>query len=221
MSADERDQGEFEIKRALRDAAAVDMAGDEAVTSRRMFLGGAAAAAVAGSMLTSGTASAAEDAKQPPSLAASPPAGFVPFSAPGRVVKVTKPGSLQTNQIYPKPDDAKLMLTRVLTELTGKPDLEQSLAQFIHKDDKVVVKVNGIALRNMSTNKELVLPLLDGLLAMGVPAANVTVLEQYGSFLGGTRITAQNVPAGVKVAVHGNDNATMDYRMVPGTGVKT
>ncbi len=216
MAADERNAGELEITRALCDAAA----DENARTSRRSFVGGAAAAAVAATTLLGKTASALEEAKQP-SLAASPPAGFTPMSAPGRVVKVTKAGSLQENQIYPKADDAKLMLTRVLTELTGKADLPTALAQFIHKDDKVVVKVNGIALRNMSTNKEFVLPLLEGLIAMGVPPASITVLEQYQGFLGGTRITQNNVPKGVVVATHGNDNATMEYRMMPGTGVKT
>jgi len=195
-------------------------------TSRRRFLGGAAAAAAATALAPERVAAAAEGdpakaAGQTTSLAASPPPGFVPLAAPGRVVKVSKQGSLQENQIYPKADDAKVMLTRALSELTGKQDLPTALGQFIHKDDKVVVKVNGIALRNMSTNKELVLPMLEGLIAVGVPAANITVLEQYGSFLGGTRISQQNVPAGVKVAVHGNDNATMDFRLIPGTGVKT
>jgi len=62
------------------------------------------------------------------------------------------------------------------------------------------VKVNGIAKQNMGTNKELVLPFLEAMIASGVKPENITVLEQYGDFLSGTRINAQNVPAGVKVA---------------------
>ncbi len=73
----------------------------------------------------------------------------------------------------------------------------------------------------MATNKELVLPFIEAMIASGVPAASITVLEQYPSFLGGTRINASNVPAGVKVAVHNNEDATMEYRMIPGTGVQT
>jgi uncharacterized protein (DUF362 family) len=184
---------------------------------RRVFLGTAAAAAAAAS-LVSRTAAAAPPAK---GLAATPPPGFSPFAAPGKVVKVTKKDCLQANKLYPKPDDAKEMLTRALTELTGKPDLVTAVQQFVHKDDIVVVKVNGIAKQNMGTNKELVLPFLEGLLAAGVPAANITVLEQYGDFLAGTRINAANVPAGIKVVTHGNGNATMDYRMIPGTGTQT
>jgi hypothetical protein len=184
---------------------------------RRAFLGTAAAVAAASSLVAK-PAFAGPAAK---SLAASPPAGFSPFSAPGTVVKVTKKDCLQANQLYPKADAAKEMLTRALTELTGKPDLVTAIQQFVHKDDIVCVKVNGIAKQNMGTNKELVIPFLEGLIAAGVPAGNITVLEQYGDFLAGTRINASNVPAGVKVSLHNNGNATMDFRLIPGTGTST
>jgi uncharacterized protein (DUF362 family) len=199
-------------------SSAVFRAIDEGGTSRRAFLGTAAGAvAFAGTSLVAREASAI-DAR---SLAASPPAGFVPFAAPGRIVKVTKAGSLQKNQIYPKPDDAKEMLTRALTELTGKPDLVAATKEFVSPDDIVCVKVNGIAEHNMGTNKELVLPFLEAMIAAGVKPSNITVLEQYGSFLAGTRLNDSNVPAGVKTSVHQNKDATMDERMIPGTGVKT
>ncbi len=120
--------------------------------SRRQFLVGSVGAAT----LVSTSVNAAKN------YAASPPAGFTPFSAPGKVVQVKKAGSLQENQLYPKPDDAKEMLTKALAELTGEADLVKAVAKFVHKDDKVVVKVNGIALKNMSTNKELVIPFAYG-----------------------------------------------------------
>jgi len=186
--------------------------------TRREFLG-ATATAAAGAMLLERDALAQN--AQPVQLGAKPPQGFVPFTAPGRVVRVKKSGSLMPNQIYPKADDAKAMLERVMTELTGKSSLVEAVKLFVHPQDKVVVKVNGIALANMATNKEFVLPLLDAMIAGGIPAANITVLEQYPSFLAGTRINATNVPSGVKVAVHNNSDATMEYRMIPGTGVQT
>ena len=190
--------------------------------SRRAFIGGAAAAVAAGALLmTSNDALAAGAPAAAPNLAATPPAGFTPFAAPGRVIKVGKVDSLMPNKLYPKEDDAKAMLTRALMELTGKPDLNTAVGQFVHKDDKVCVKVNGIAEKNMGTNKELVLPFIDAMIAIGVPPENITVLEQYGSFLAGTRINAQNVPKGVKVTVHQNSDATMAERLIPGTGVRT
>ena len=186
---------------------------------RRGFIGAAAAAAAAASLVPR-TASAIPN-EPSKSLAASPPSGFTPFTAPGKIVKVSKKDTLQANQLYPKPDAAKEMLTRAMTELTGKADLPTAIQQFIHKDDIVLVKINGIAKQNMGTNKELVLPFLEGMIAAGIPAQNITVMEQYGDFLAGTRVNAQNVPAGVKVVTHNNGNATMDYRLIPGTGTST
>jgi uncharacterized protein (DUF362 family) len=186
--------------------------------SRRAFVGAAVVSTSVAAMPTA----FAKAAPPPVDLAAKPPAGFSPMSLPGKVVKVTKADSLQANKIYPKPDDAKAMLTRALTELTGKPDLVSAIKMFVHPEDKLVVKVNGIALRNMGTNKELVIPLIEAAIESGVPADQITVLEQYNSFLDGTRINAQNVPKGVKVAIHANKNATMDPRVIPSTGgVKT
>jgi uncharacterized protein (DUF362 family) len=182
--------------------------------SRRAFLGSAAAAAAAATTLVPSVAEAK-------SLAAAPPAGFSPFNAPGKVVKVTKADCLQANKLYPKADDAKEMLTKALTELTGKSDLVSAIQQFVHKDDIVVVKVNGIAQSQMTTNKELVLPFVQAMIDGGVKAENITLLEQYPGFFNATRITPQNVPAGVKIATHSNGNATMDDRLIPGTGTKT
>lgn len=183
------------------------------IATRRAFLRGAAGAAAAASVLHSIPASA----KTAVNLAAHPPAGFSPFAAPGRVVRVKKSGCLESNNIFPKPDDAKEMLRRAFEELTGKADLAEAAKLFVHPDDKVCVKVNGIALQNMATNKELVLPWLDAMIRSGVPATNITVLEQYPGFMNGTRITSRNVPAGVSVVWHSNNDATMDWRDIPGT----
>jgi uncharacterized protein (DUF362 family) len=185
--------------------------------SRREFIGGAFAAAALTSIPKEAFAGDAKDAPMHAIL----PAGFSPFAAPGRVVKVTKADAMQANKLYPKPEDAKAMLTKALMELTGKSDLLTAIAQFVHKDDIVCVKVNGIAGKEMGTNKELVLPFLDAMIESGVKPENITVLEQYGSFLEGTRVNATNVPKGVKVVVHQNKDATMPDRLIPGTGTRT
>ena len=181
---------------------------EDSRTSRRLFLGGAAATVAATAVLRSEIALAAPDQK----LAAAPPPGFTPFAAPGRVVKVKKGDCMQANGNYPKADDAKEMLRRALQELTGKSDMKDAAGLFVHPSDKVCVKVNGIAGDRMGTNKELVLPFVEAMIAAGVPAQNITILEQFGDFLRGTRISAQNVPRGVQVVTHSNNDATMDSR---------
>lgn len=185
---------------------------------RRAFLGGAAAVAAAAATLAPSVAHATSKA-EPKSYGAVPPEGFSPFNAPGRVVKVTKADSLQANKLYPTPEAAKEMLEKALTELTGKPDLVTAVQQFVHKNDTVVVKVNGIAKASMATNRELVLPFVEAMIEGGIEPSKITILEQYHGFLAATRINARNVPEGVQLATHGNkeENTRMEERLIPGT----
>jgi uncharacterized protein (DUF362 family) len=188
--------------------------------TRRAFLGGAAAAVAGGALLEPRIARAGTSPGAT-GLAATPPAGFVPVAAPGRIAKVTKKGCLEANGVYPKPDDAKEMLRRALEVLTGKSDLVHAAALFVHPDDVVCVKVNGIAGPNMSTCKELVVPFMEAMAAVGVKPENMTVLEVFGSWFTGCRINEKNVPRGAKISIHNKTDATMPYRTIPGTGVQT
>ncbi len=190
--------------------------------SRRRFFGTAAAVAGAcagAELLVSSRAHAAGGA----SLAASPPAGFVPMAAPGKIIKVSKSDVLMPNGLFPKEDAARMMLERAMTEFTGETDLAKAFARFVHKDDKVAIKMNGIAGQTggtMATNKELILPIVAGVIAAGVPAANIVVYEQYTSFFNGTRVSPKNLPAGVVTMVHGNKDATMSEIRVLGITTK-
>jgi uncharacterized Fe-S center protein len=156
-------------------------------------------------------------------LAASPPPGFSPMAAPGKIVRVSKSNVLMPNGLFPKEDAAKVMLERAMTELTGETDLGKAFARFVHKDDKVAIKMNGIAGQTgatMATNKEVVLPIVEGVIAAGVPATSIVVYEQYTSFFNGTRVSAKNLPAGVSIVVHGNKDATMPEIRVLGIATK-
>lgn len=192
--------------------------------SRRVFLGGLAAAGA--SLLVPGSALAEE---APVSLAASPPPGFMPLSMPGRVVKVSKSNTLQPNGLWPEQASAKAMLERAMAELTGKSDLGAAFAKFVHKDDRVAIKPNGIAGQKgatMATNKELVLEVVRGVIAAGVPPQNIVIYEQYPSFLAGTRCADRNgkpspeLPAGITAVVHENKDAVMPSISVVGIPTK-
>jgi uncharacterized protein (DUF362 family) len=189
--------------------------------SRRAFLGTVAAGAA---LLRAGEAEAS-----PPSLAARPPAGFVPLAIPGKVVKVSKGNTLQANGLWPTDEAAKAMLHRVMAELTGLSDIGAAFAKFVHKDDKVAIKPNGIAGKTgqtMASNKELVLEIVKGVMAAGVPASNIVIYEQYPSFLAGTRIASKKAvmdpsfPAGITATVHENKDAVMPEIKVNGIGTK-
>ncbi len=189
--------------------------------SRRTFLGGAAAGAA---LLGCPDLEAAGSG-----LGARPPAGFKPLSIPGKIVRVSKSNTLQANGLWPTEQAAKVLLERAMSELTGKSDMGEAFGKFIHKDDKVAIKPNGIAGRNgatMASNKELIVEIVKGVMAAGVPAQNIMIFEQYPSFLAGTRVATKEgvidaaFPAGIQTAVHENKDAVMPEIKVMGIPTK-
>ncbi|MEN9580348.1 MAG: hypothetical protein RJA70_3357 [Pseudomonadota bacterium] len=189
------------------------------VPSRREFLRSSSlAASLAVTSAIARDAYAAHDAAALSRWIASPPAGFEPLSLPGRVVRVTKGGGfgqlMQSNLLWPKPEVASAFLERALTELTGAADLSGALSHFVHRNDRVAIKVNGIAGDHgytMAFNVELILPLVEGLLGVGIPAENISVFEQFPEFLKGTRLgtTGNSLPHGVVATSHMNRIADM------------
>lgn len=186
--------------------------------SRRSFVGGAGAAALGlggASLIESAEAFAAKDPKD---FVAQPPKGFTPMVAPGRIVKVAAKGSfesiMQPNQLWPKADVAQRLLEKAMMEFTGAPNLAEAMKKFIHKDDVVAIKPNGIAGQKgatMATNFEIILPVVEAVLAVGVPADKIMVYEQYPGFLNGTRVNVREwkLPEGVKTATHNNNDHPM------------
>jgi uncharacterized protein (DUF362 family) len=152
------------------------------------------------------------------SFIAKPPAGFSPMTANGKVTKVSAKGDfasfMQPNQLWPKPEVARRLLETAMMNFTGAPNLVEAMKKFIHPEDVVAIKVNGIAGQNgytMAVNFELILPVVEAVLAVGVPADHVTVYEQFPNFLAGTRVNVRGwkLPAGVKSGTHNNADHVM------------
>jgi uncharacterized protein (DUF362 family) len=188
--------------------------------ARREFLkrGGAVASAVALGGLSAEPAQAAPAVASLDSLIAQPPAGFAPLNLPGKVIKVDKgtdfASLMQRNLLWPKAEVARQMLERAMVELTGASNLTAALGKFIHPADTVALKVNGLGGQRGQTaafNFELVLPVVESLIALGVPPQKITIFEQWASFLMGTRVNTPGhaLPKGVKVGFHANHDATM------------
>ena len=186
--------------------------------SRRRFSGASAALAAGAAIGVDSVAIPAHADDRVAQLVATPPAGFTPLSVPGKVTKVTKGTSLgdlmQKNQLWPKPDVARLMLERAMTDFTGAPNLVEAMKKFVNPRDVVAVKVNGIAGQSgftMAVNFELILPVVEAVIAAGVPADHITVYEQYANFLSGTRVNIRGnkLPPGVHAKFHSNWLAKM------------
>jgi uncharacterized protein (DUF362 family) len=195
--------------------------------TRRTFAQGALATAGAASLLR---AEAAPAAVSIDSLTAKPPAGFTPLVANGKITKVSSKGDfasfMQPNQLWPKPEVARRLLEKAMMEFTGAPNLVEAMSKFIHKDDVVAIKVNGIAGQTgytMAVNFELILPVVEAVLALGVPPAKVTVYEQFPNFLAGTRVNVRSwkLPSGVKTGTHNNNDHPMpDVKVFQGIATR-
>ncbi len=169
---------------------------------RRQFLGGVVAGAA---VLTAGADALAQQhpaAAPAQDFVAHPPTGFTPMSIPGRVVRVSKPGSLRPGGLFPRPEAAIEMVNRAVMELSGRHDLASAWRAFVHPSDRVAIKVNGLGLRNMASNKETVEAIVAGVVAAGVPANQITIYDQWDSFLQATRVSARGLPAGVRIMCH-------------------
>lgn len=149
---------------------------------------------------------------------AKPPSGFEPFVAPGLVVKAEAKGDfasfMQKNQLWPEASAARRLVERALTDLTGASDITGAMKRFITRDDRVAIKVNGIAGQigyTMAVNFEVILPVVEAVLAVGVPAERVTVYEQYPTYLMGCRVNvrAWQLPEGVATGTHNNRDHAM------------
>ncbi|MCK6535058.1 MAG: DUF362 domain-containing protein [Polyangiaceae bacterium] len=193
--------------------------------TRRALLAGASA--LAGAATLDGDAHA--QAAGPP-LVATRPGGFLPMDAPGRVVKVAAKGgaesTMQPNLLWPKADVAKRLLEKAMMELTGASNLVEAMKRFISKDDVVAIKPNGIAGQKgatMAVNFELILPVVEAVIALGVPPAKIMVYEQYPSYLSGCRVNVKNfkLPAGVRSTTHNNNDHPMsEIKVYQGVGTK-
>lgn len=166
--------------------------------------------------------------QEAPSLVARPPEGFEPLRLPGIVTKAEAKGAysdfMQPNLLWPKAEVARRLLERALTDLTHKPNLVSALGCFVHPADRVAIKVNGISGQTghtVATNFEVLLPLVEGILELGVPPERLVVYEQYPAYLYGCRINIgrTRLPDGVRALTHNNEKATMEplvvYRNIP------
>lgn len=149
---------------------------------------------------------------------ARPPGDFVPLALPGIVTKVEAKGDyasmMQPNRLWPKPEVARRLLERALTDLTGAANLDAAIAQFIHPADTVAIKVNGIAGQvgyTMAVNFEVILPIVEAVIARGVPEKKITVYEQYPTYLMGSRVNVREwqLPEGVQTGSHNNRDHVM------------
>lgn len=100
---------------------------------------------------------------------------------PGRVIEVSKPGSI----VGSKPVAAAVgeMLEAGLLRLTGEADLTEAWRLFVGPEDVVGIKVDCSGGPQCSTSKELVGEVIRGLKNAGVPDNEIIVFDRFADDL--------------------------------------
>ena len=149
---------------------------------RRHFLAGTAAAAASLSTLAATPASARYSGPARRQREAAEGGLGIPGPYPGQVIEARNPAMFRDGQ---KDRDAiRATLGRALTELTGADDAVEAWRTFVEPGDAVGIKVvpNGHPLH--PTSPELILEVIDGLVAAGVALKDIVVFDRYeGEFL--------------------------------------
>jgi hypothetical protein len=158
-------------------------------SSRRTFLAGAAAGVIAGGaagwgihQLTGKSLTQGQTAEKSPAPAA-PRALAIPGPYPGRVIEVNHPGALGTakkNGYTERNRDAvKAMIAQGMKELAGSDNDVEAWRKFFQAGDRVGIKVVPVGKPDSISSYEVVLEVIDALVAAGVRKNDILLFERY------------------------------------------
>ena len=162
----------------------------EAMINRRDILKWGSAAATAGVL----------GLRCPPLFGKERSGYIVPSAAPGYVVKVHMPG--MRRGLFPDPKASRQMVDKAVMTLAKESDAGRAWLKFIAPTDRVVIKVNCLGTRMLSSMKEVVFAIADAIRDAGVPDANIVVLDMFASNMMGGRYNQQTNPRKMRILAH-------------------
>jgi len=119
-------------------------------------------------------------------------AGSLPGRYPGKVVRV-KTGRNPVGQKI-NGDRVRREVNAGMAELTGEKNMAKAWSQFVGPKDVVGIKVNPIGGKTISTKPEVVDAIIAGLLAAGVPTANIVIWDRRLHQMPDAGFTAERFP---------------------------
>ncbi|MCC6265590.1 MAG: DUF362 domain-containing protein [Bryobacterales bacterium] len=101
----------------------------------------------------------------------------MPGLFPGRIARVTHPGSIVAGAYQPEP--IRDMMRRGMMELTGAPDWVQAWRMFFEPGDVVGLKLNPVSRPYVISSPEVVREIIAGLEAAGVQRKDIVAYDRY------------------------------------------
>ncbi len=122
----------------------------------------------------------------------------MPGPYPGRVIRIHSDRSIDTQSGVVNRPLVKQMLAAGMRALTGDRRVEDAWARFISPHDVVGIKVNCSGAPQICSCPEVVAGIVENLIAVGVPAAQIYLYERFADQLQSVNYPAY-LPAGVHV----------------------
>lgn len=128
----------------------------------------------------------------------------VDVSGPGRVVKVHMKG--MRSGMFPDPGASRIMVDKAVSTLAKESDPGRAWLKFVSPTDRVLIKVNCLGTRMLSSMREVVYAIADAVRDVGVPDANIVILDMFASNMMGGRYDQQTNPRKMRVIAHREDS---------------
>jgi len=120
----------------------------------------------------------------------------MPGLYPGKVVKVTDPGSVVEGK--PQEDAAYNMLKTAILSLTGEKSLKKAWRKFVSPKDIIGLKANPVAGKLLTTSHAVTKSVIRQLEESGIPRKNIIIWDRREMQLHETGYTSENYP-GIKI----------------------
>jgi uncharacterized protein (DUF362 family) len=120
----------------------------------------------------------------------------MPGKYPGRVIMVKNSGSVVNNE--PVEAVAYLMLQKAMIELTGQKNLNKAWRTFVSPGEKIGLKVNPVAGKELSTSHAVVKSVVKQLIECGIKRQDIIIWDRRDMELKDAGFTAENYP-GIKI----------------------
>jgi uncharacterized protein (DUF362 family) len=122
--------------------------------------------------------------------------GSMPGIYPGKVVQVKHPGSVVDNEAVEAV--AYVMLQKAMLELTGQKKLKNAWRLFVNPGEKIGLKVNPVAGKELYTSHAVVKSVVKQLTESGIDTKDIIIWDRRDMELKDTGFTGDNYP-GIKI----------------------
>jgi uncharacterized protein (DUF362 family) len=120
----------------------------------------------------------------------------MPGLFPGKVVHVTNGSSVIDNE--PVEKEAYAMIEKAMIELTGEKNLRKAWLKFVKPSDRIGLKVNPVAGKELATSHAVVKSVIKQLEESGIRRENIMIWDRREMQLHECGFTAENYP-GIKI----------------------